>query len=551
MSPSQKFWFKTLAGVLLSIALAASSVAAKELRPVTVEGIQPVSVSSVEEGTPEAPETGPATNRRLPPLDPGTFRSMKAQARAHPLAQAADVLASAPGPEALAAVSTSFVGLDRPSSANNGFVFFPPDTIVAKSVNHVLEGANSAVRLFDAVGNVIETRDLNTFFGASTSKGLLFDPKVYFDGNATSGRFYVVALQKKGSDSRIWLAVSRSPDPPDLSPANWCRYNINGKRNAGTSLSSWADYPGLGVGADALVISANQFRFSNNSFTFAIVRVLNKLIAANNGSSCPSIPLFTFQPSGVAGDASTFTLQPVQHYTSPSSFLPTTTNPAYLLSTVFGSSATYRVWQVRNVASGSPTLRVVNVIGSYDYGVQPDAPQSGSSLLLDTGDNRMTQAAGVGDAISGVHGSLCNINGGASESCVRFVRISVGQNGGGSLTAAINQEQTFGGGAGVFYFWPGIAVNGVEETAVAFHRSSGASYLSSYWTIKALASTTFEAASPITDGTCAQTLSNRTGDYIGAQTDPSDSNTFWLAGERATTINGSCQWQTQIIAVTP
>jgi hypothetical protein len=479
---------------------------------------------------------------------------MKAQARAHPLAEAADALASAPGPEALAAASTSFVGLDRPSAANNGFVFFPPDTIVAKSVTRVLEAANSAVRLFDTVGNVIETRDLNTFFAASTTNGLLFDPKVYFDQNAANRRFYVVALQKKGSSdrsgvSRIWLAVSRSLDPPDLNPANWCRYNINGKRNAGTSLSSWADYPGLGVGADALVISANQFRFSDNSFTFAIVRVLNKLIAANNDSSCPSIPLFTFQPSGVAGDASTFTLQPVQHYTSPSSFSGTT-NPAYLLSTVFGTSATYRVWQVRNVGGGSPTLRVVNVTGSYVYGVQPDAPQSGSSLLLDTGDNRMTQAAGVGDAISGVHGTLCNINGGASESCVRFVRISVGQNG-SSLTASINQQQTFGGGAGVFYFWPGIAVNGVEETAVAFHRSSGASYLSSYWTIKALASTTFEAASPITDGTCAQTISNRTGDYIGAQTDPSDSNTFWLAGERATTINGSCQWQTQIIAVTP
>jgi hypothetical protein len=77
--------------------------------------------------------------------------------------------------------------------------------------------------------------------------------------------------------------------------------------------------------------------------------------------------------------------------------------------------------------------------------------------------------------------------------------------------------------------------------------------LSSWWTIKDLASPDFEPISSLTTGTCAETLTNpdRTGDYVGAQTDPSDFHSFWLAGERATSVGGTCQWQTQIIKLVP
>ena len=39
-------------------------------------------------------------------------------------------------------------------------------------------------------------------------------------------------------------------------------------------------------------------------------------------------------------------------------------------------------------------------------------------------------------------------------------------------------------------------------------------------------------------GACSQTQ-NRAGDYAGAQTDPSNLNSFWLAGEQSVTISGS------------
>jgi hypothetical protein len=127
------------------------------------------------------------------------------------------------------------------TGANNGVFFVSPDTIVAKSPTRVMEAVNSAVRLFDTAGNVLGTRDLNSFFGAPVLggpaldfAGRLFDPKVYYDRNARNPRVYIVALQVSGRGnnvqldniSRMWVAVSRSPDPANLT-TDWCRYNIN------------------------------------------------------------------------------------------------------------------------------------------------------------------------------------------------------------------------------------------------------------------------------------------------------------------------------------
>lgn len=220
-------------------------------------------------------------------------------------------------------VPTNFLGLNRQTAANNGFVFFPPDTIAAKSPNQVIEAVNSAVQLFDTAGSVLATADLNTFFGAPTSNGLLFDPKVYYDRNAANPRVYVVALQVSGRGnaslvdnvSRMWVAVSRSPDPTNLT-TNWCRYNIDARSEVGASTESWGDYPGIGAGADTFSMTLNNFAFSNDAFRFARMHVWNKDIASNNASSCPSIPRFIFQPSASAGNFGLFTILPAQHYTS-------------------------------------------------------------------------------------------------------------------------------------------------------------------------------------------------------------------------------------------
>jgi hypothetical protein len=302
-----------------------------------------------------------------------------------------------------------------------------------------------------------------------------------------------------------------------------------------------------------LIVSLNNFRFTNDTFTHAIVRAFNKTVAANNATSCPSIPFFTFQPSSTIGDiTNTFTLQPVQHYTSPSSFTGTT-NPAYLISTLRTAASTYRIWRIRNVASGSPTMHVANVAGSYTYNFPPTAPGGAAgSTRIDTGDMRVLQGAGNGNLLTAVHTTNCQFTGGAIESCARLVRFSVSQSGTGGVLPAVSQQVTFGGGDNRFYFWPSVAVNTANATGLAFNRSGTGINLGVWWGSKTNAAGVPTVGS-LANGTCALATdydsirgSYRSGDYSGAQLDPSDLATFWVAGERATSIGGLCQWDTRV-----
>ncbi len=491
------------------------------------------------------PQT-PEARSLLPPVSPEVYARMKEGAVFDPRAEI--VVPSGPAESGFTAeanplVAGSWSAMDLLSSTNNAI---PPDVNVTKSPNRFLQAVNRAVQLRNDSGASFGLADLNVFFGASTSDGLLFDPKVYFDNLGTNKRMYVVALQKSGTSlSKIWLAVSRSQDPSDLNSSSWCRYQINSARNLGTSDASWADYPGLGGGADALVISANQFRFSNSTFTYSVVYAIPKNGLSNNASSCPSLSWSVFQPATTAGDSSIFTLQPVDHYSAPSSFTGTT-NPAYLVSTRFGTSSTYRLWRLRNVAT-SPSLQLFDVTGfTFTYGLQPNALQHGSTPSLDTGDDRVTQAAGLGNLIWAAHGTVCNVGGGANESCVRTVSITVSQVSGGPSGTA-GREINTGDSDGNHFFWPGIAVNSVGQNVIAFLGAGTSRYLSGFWAFRDTNESSFTTLATILTGSCVQS-STRSGDYVGVSTDLTDDAIF-VTAEAVRNLSGSCRWATQIMRI--
>jgi hypothetical protein len=432
----------------------------------------------------------------------------------------------------------------------------PPDTTVARTTSSVLEGNNIALRLMTPAGVVKQNKDLASFFGATAAGGDIFDPKVTVDRIGPNQRVYAVALQMTGTTdatgrSRIWLAVSRTSDPATLNAADWCRYSINGKRNAGTLQSSWADYPGIGFGADALIIATDQRTFGPELFTFAVVRAMNKLTLANNTAGCPTLPMVhTRQPSATVNDPSVRSLQPVQYQNAPATF-PGTSKPAYLVSTErrTSTSNTYRLWRLRNLASGAPSLDVVLLNATTGYSQPANAPQSGGAPLQDTSDTRVTSTVGRDNTVTLAHNTGCNIGGGAVESCVRLLRLTVGQNAAGLPTATESRLTTIAGGPGDFLFHPGVAVDTSGRSAVVFLRSSATTFLGAAWTLQGLTTPNPEPLTPLAQGTCKKP-SDRTGDYTGAALDPTGT-TFWLAAERATTLGGVCRWDTSIAAITP
>jgi hypothetical protein len=544
---------------------------ARELPPVARTYDQPL--AAAQPGSDKTKGYGRVSVRPAS-VDPKTYRREKAAAEYGPAPTGAQIVAEPDSGSAQSAaaseapsVTLSFNGLARPGAVNHGFASDPPDTIVAKSPNRVLEGVNSALRLFNSSGSVIQTQDLNSFFGAGapnpdTGARLLFDPKVFYDRNSLAPRLFVVALQKDGLDdsnpsndfSRIWVAVSRSPDPSSLASSDWCRYPIEGRRQIGQSNVSWADYPEIGVGKDSFSFATNQFRFTDRGFTFATIRVWNKGLAENNANSCPSVPRFTFQPAGfAAGDFSQFTIQPAQSYTSPSSF-PGTTNPAYYMSTTRGASNQYHVYRVANLASGNPTLTSLTLTGA-SYSFPPSSPQPSTSIRIDTGDNRMLQVAGIGNTLVGTFTTGCNFTSGTpNESCTFTPRVSVGQNSSGGLTASLSENTLSGLGDNIFVAYPSIATNTSLQSASSW-QSSGANQSLRSTALTKNVNAGWTNVSAYAPGSCSLPVSDtttaRAGDYSGAQLDPSDLTGFWLAGERALAFGSDCPWQTRIAKLLP
>jgi hypothetical protein len=458
-----------------------------------------------------------------------------------------------------ATVITAFAGLNQLSLPENDAL--PPDTTLAKSGFRVIEAVNRSLRLSLNSGATVQTKSLQSFFGALPQEGVMFDPRVIFDDSGANLRFYVVAAQADfASKSNLFLAVSRSSNPPDLDAANWCIYKMDGRRDVGTPLESFADYPMLGIGADTLVLSTNQGDFDQFEFTFAVVRAFNKTVLANNASSCPAATAFVRQPTSNSNDLNYYSLQPVQHYSPHPSSGSDFVNPVYLINTLSPPSTVYRVWAIRNVASGAPVMSFVDAVGGYQYSNPADAPQLGSDVLLDTNNVRIRQAVGLNNQIWPVHTTNCNSGELPNESCYRFLKITVTPGTATSPhTVTINRQRTLGAGPNQHVWMPGIAVNSSLQTAIALQHSSASSYLSALWSVKNDADINYPPLSTLAAGDCARTQFAgqppfafvRTGDYVGAQTNPNDDVSFWLAGERALLQGGNCRYDTQIIHVTP
>ncbi len=220
-----------------------------------------------------------------------------------------------------------------------------------------------------------------------------------------------------------------------------------------------------------------------------------------------------------------------------------------------GNFNEYALWQITaEPSSGAvkkPSLSRVTLRGDV-HSTQPDARQRGGGVRLDTGDSRMMQAAFRDGELWATHATGCNLGAGPNESCVRVLKITPG---GTSVSLApsgtIDFQETVGR-RNEFFWWPGIAVNKLGDIVVVFQRSSRRLFLGTAYNGKKAQATKMDAVVSLAKGKCKlQDIDgsrNRTGDYVGAQTDPLDDLSFWIAGEFSKRVKGlkGCNWATQI-----
>jgi hypothetical protein len=430
----------------------------------------------------------------------------------------------------------SFEGLDVIDSGFGRFIFFPPDTHVAASGNRILEVTNVAARLSGRTGGGAVIRSLYNFFSIDPET-TVFDPKVYFD--RLSGRFFMVVLNLDETRRRsfIYLAVSRSSSPNALnSRRDFCTYRIKAKRR-----NSYADYPGIGVNEKWFAISVNNFWFGGGGLFSPFVYAIDVKSLTRNTGSCPGIRVSRFKVRWDPDGRQVFTLQPAQHYTQTS--LPGT--PLFLVSTQpVLSSDRYMLARLESQGDGPPILEKSMLTGSTYTPPPPAGQRDGPDL--DSGDMRIMQVAYRSGSLWAVMATGCDIAGEQNESCIRALRIAPGE-GEGSITF----EDTFGRANGYFY-WPGIAVNQRGDVVVTFQRSTNNQYLGVGFNGKRAAADAFDPnVKNLKKGFCPiedfDGSLYRTGDYTGAQTDPLDNVSFFIAGEYASRFGAeACEWRTRV-----
>ena len=498
------------------------------------------------------------------PLHPDALAAAKAAAnrRAGVRGGSAQAASTAPAVTAYPNVSPSFAG-----TYQSGLT--PPDTTGAIGPDRYIETVNTSYAIYDRSGVQLNTGSLSALTGIS---GGLFgyslsDPQMMWD--PTTRRFYYVALYYDSftlSDNGLAIGWSKTATP--ASSSDFCQYTV-------PFGSGFPDYPKLGDSHDFLIVGYNDFTSGGNTYAGSAFATVNKPVP---GSSCLSAGAYTAYYSGTLHNADTSlaaTPVPANLVDHDAGTGYVVANPDMSVTSTAGYLSVYTVTSTNTTdAYGRPVPAIDNVARTVPvpaYSIPANAPQAGSSYLLDTLDGRFEAAVAAADpdhpgtmAIWTAHA----VSGGPGAE-ERWYEVD-------TTTSTLLQSGTVGGTS--LFAWNGAvspdrADNGSTASfgssmAMSVSTSSATSYpgIGFVWKSgtgpQSALSTLVQAGGANVDFSCVSTTNPqpaacRWGDYSAASPDPAAAggsvgrvwlgNQYNLAG--GTTSNSS--WRTWLFAVTP
>lgn len=328
--------------------------------------------------------------------------------------------ASALHPKSNPNLSVNFDGLNfyqqRYSDNGNQLSVEPPDQGLCAGNGYVLESTNDVLRVYNADGTpATGPVSLNQFYGYAPaynrSNGAygpsITDPSCYFDASAQRWFHVVLTLDRVGTTSadsgknHLDLAVSQTANPLGL----WTIYRIpiqddgtQGTPNhhcpGGPCLG---DYPHLGVDANGVYLTTNEFPFFAGGYIGSQIYAMSKQALV---SASPSLAVVQYNTADSSTDTASglpgFTVWPaVSAGPSPSEFGGT----EYFLSSlaVFqdsGVDSRLQLWSLTNTSalqSGSVPTLTSSIVNTEGYGIPGYARQPGSYT------NGVGQAPGGGN----------------------------------------------------------------------------------------------------------------------------------------------------------
>jgi hypothetical protein len=434
-------------------------------------------------------------------------------------------------------ITANFTGTTLNDTFALGTNTTPPDPNGAVGPSQFVELINGAFAVYSKTG-VLQTRVADTAFwlgitndGSYDVSAELADPRVVYDPN--TGRFFATMMTKEFTNNRVMVARTNAPGANPAVLSNWTATSFLGRA------AKFADYPSLGIDANAIYIGTNNFVGAQDQ-TLTVIPKADLLLTSPTTANKTSInatnrgwtphPVRDFAPTKTTG----------LFFGTELNFQ---NNTSLIMTTVTGTGGP-------GATFGGPTNIPVPVYNHNPiYAAQPDG-----TFDLDRLDMRLVNSPyQVGNDIWAVHSIQGKAPFSISRTALQWYRIDASA---GTLLAS----GMLGDVGGHFdFFNASIAANAAGEVVISFTRSgdstTGTAGRAGHYALTGTTiGTTTTFGSPIllqpglTDGYhFIGGDGERWGDYSIVTVDPNDPHTFWLINEFALSSN---RWADNIAALT-
>ena len=429
--------------------------------------------------------------------------------------------------QAMFTIGTNFTGTTALTSPSP--FISPPDTMGGVGNNHIIEILNNGYAVYDkATGMQLFTSGLEQFFidaglPARGAGEFVTDPRVVFD--PTVNRWFVVAIDANPANigtasNNVLLAVSLTDNPLDgFTGLEFVADTVD--------MNRLGDYPTLGVDADGVYITTNNF---NPGFSDVSVYSIPKADLLAAVPTLANMTRFEVTDSTMFGD----TIQPVIDF-GPSDGI---TN---LLATEgFGGGSNLVRADITGSGGPGAVLGAPVDVPVLFYAPGPPGLQPSGALLDNVSPRFGSNVVKVGGSIWAAHA----VQGVTGTSAVRWYEIDATTNT-VLQTGEINDPQ-------LDFLDPSIAVNAAGAVVIGFTGTGltqSASSMAAYGSTDAMGVTTFQAPQILQAGIGSYNTGggfSRWGDYSATVVDPNDPNTFWTFQEFS---NGGFDFGVQITQI--
>jgi len=449
-------------------------------------------------------------------------------------AAAGQAALAAPGRRAPQTTGTLF-------NARNDTGWLPPDTMGAIGPNHFMEVINGNVTIYSRTGTQLSDVTLASFFtvtigGVTYPRGGAFDPRVLYDRR--SGRWFATAMEFGANtiSNDVILAVCRTSDPTS---GIWDKYLLPMHVDSSGSINYFTDHSTIGMDDNGVYFGTRIFPSVGASYAKILATAKAPLIAP-----APSITTI-YQWTSISDMYST--PQPAHNHDAVAAG-----GRAWIVA---ASQSTYAnvVYRRLTWSGGVPSLDgTSSTLSTPSFGVQPDAPASGSTTAVDTGDMRLQNTVIRNNRLWTCRCIGVNSSGGATSAdraAAEWLELDVAA----ATPTLVQSGRVYDPAASDprFYYYPSIMVNGQGHAVLGCSGSKSSEFIGCY-TCGRLATDavgTMGAVLLFKAGLAAYTKldsisRNRWGDYSATTLDPNDDMSMWTIQEYANTPANT--WRTYV-----